>query len=152
MLCLVAQLGNERYAIDVTQIEEVIPFVHVTVLPGAPPGVAGMIDYYGAPVPVLDLGAVTLGIETLTRMTARIIIVRHGPDTGRSLLGLLVPHATELMRCDASAFVSATIASRDARHVWDVFPDARGIVQRLDVPALLTPDIRRAMLCVEDAA
>lgn len=153
MLYVVAQVGNERYAIDVAQVEEVIPFVHLTGLSGAPPGIAGVIDYYGAPVPVLDLSQATAGTATPASMSARIVVIRHGPasEPGQ-LTGLLVPRASDVVRCDPGEFVRAAVDGPDRRHRWDVLPDARGVVQRLDLSALLAHGAQAAGHGAEDAS
>src|ERR1700744_6229027 len=55
MLFLVFSLGDDRYAIDATLVVEVLPLVNWKSVPGAPRGVAGIIDYRGKPAPLLGL-------------------------------------------------------------------------------------------------
>ena len=55
MLFLLMQLDGDRYALDIRQVAVVLPLVDLRAVPGAPPAVAGIIDYGGAPVPVIDL-------------------------------------------------------------------------------------------------
>jgi len=45
------------YGVDSTQIQEIIPFLRVTRLPGAPVFVRGLINVRGTIVTVIDLGA-----------------------------------------------------------------------------------------------
>lgn len=153
VLYLLLHLRNDRYAIDATQIEEVIPFVDVKELPGAPRGVAGLIDYYGQPVPVLDLSLIALGAPTSARMSARIVLVWYEPDSRtRRLIGLLVPRATDVLRSADVDFLPAGVATPDARYLGNVLPHANGLIQRIRVADLVTPDIRRAMSGAQDAA
>ena len=145
MLCLVLQLAGDRYAIDVREVEEVLPFLNMKDLPGAPPGVSGLIDYYGRPVPVLDLSAIATGVPTAVRVSTRIAIVRYQPDgDAPHLLGLLVPRA-DMLRCERSAFAPAPVASPGATYLGDVLTDRSGIVQLVDVATLITPGIRQAL-------
>jgi chemotaxis-related protein WspB len=48
MLFLVFKLGTDRYAIEAAQVVEVLPLVGAKHIPGAPAGVAGILDYHGA--------------------------------------------------------------------------------------------------------
>ena len=48
-------VGERRLALELSAVERVERAVAITPLPGAPPGVAGVIDVHGAIVPVLDL-------------------------------------------------------------------------------------------------
>jgi chemotaxis-related protein WspB len=61
MLFLLFQLGKERYALQASRVVEVVPLLELKQLPQAPKGVAGIINYRGRPVPVVDLCALTLG-------------------------------------------------------------------------------------------
>ncbi|WP_281407030.1 chemotaxis protein CheW [Mesorhizobium sp. B2-1-3] len=44
MLFLAFSMGSDRYLIDVHHIEEVLPYIDVKVLPGAPTGVVGLVS------------------------------------------------------------------------------------------------------------
>ena len=66
-------LDGETYAIDAGAIVEILPLVAVHLVPHAPSGVAGTITYRGAPVPVLDLGDLVLGVPAPARLGTRIL-------------------------------------------------------------------------------
>lgn len=55
MLLLTFNLGDDLYAIPVSDVIEVIPLVQIKPLRLAPPWVAGLFNYRGSSVPVLDL-------------------------------------------------------------------------------------------------
>jgi chemotaxis-related protein WspB len=40
---------------------EVLPLVHAKRIPQSPAGMAGIFDYHGAPVPLIDLAELALG-------------------------------------------------------------------------------------------
>ena len=61
MLFLVFELGKDRYAIEASQVVEVLHQVNFKQIPRAPAGVAGILDYHGAPVPLIDLSELALG-------------------------------------------------------------------------------------------
>jgi chemotaxis-related protein WspB len=61
MLFLLFQLGSERYALDASRVVEVVPLLCLQRLPQAPPGVAGVFNYRGQPVPAVDLSQLTMG-------------------------------------------------------------------------------------------
>jgi len=64
MLFLVFQLNDDRYALDVSQVVEVLPLVRIRKMLRSPPGIAGTINYRGAHVPVVDLSELALGWMT----------------------------------------------------------------------------------------
>ena len=50
------EVAGALYALDVTQLREVVRWQTVTPLPKAPPLIEGVIDLRGSVVPVIDLG------------------------------------------------------------------------------------------------
>ena len=56
MLLLTFRAAENLYAVDVTRVVEVVPRVDLRRLPHAPDFLAGLFDYRGAVVPVIDLG------------------------------------------------------------------------------------------------
>lgn len=54
-MLIVFALGSENYAFPSTQVQEVRPLAELTVLPGTPTFVAGLLNVRGRIVPVLDL-------------------------------------------------------------------------------------------------
>jgi chemotaxis-related protein WspB len=143
VLFLLFRLGSDRYAIEAAQVSEVLPLITIKTLPQAPPGVAGVINLRGAPVPVIDLSALALGRSALPWLSTRIVVVRfYAPDGVARSLGLIAEQATEMMRCEPSAFVAAGIATPDALWLGPVAPDMRGLIQQIDVTQILPPSIR----------
>jgi chemotaxis-related protein WspB len=146
MLFLLFQLGGDRYALDAVQIAEVLPLLSLTAIPDAPPGVAGLMNYHGAPVPVIDLSALALGRPSRSRMSTRMILVHYPDATGTSrLLGLVAERATETMRREPADFVASGVNSDGAPYLGPVVTDDRGVVQRVTVSALLSDAVRDAL-------
>ena len=55
LLVVAFTLGKERYAIEVDWVREVVRLADITPLPGAPPSIAGVINYRGEIIPAVDL-------------------------------------------------------------------------------------------------
>lgn len=152
MLFLLFQLGGERYALDVGQVVAVLPRLGVKAIPHAPSSVAGLCQYRGGPVPVIDLSELTLGRPSANRLSTRIVLVQFPePVGGPHLLGLLAERATETLRRDPEDFVAAGVSVDAASYLGRVTADARGLIQRIEVQRLLPPSLR-ALLFDEAAA
>lgn len=152
MLFLLFQLGNERYALDASQVVGVLPRLGVRAIPHAPPAVAGLCQYRGDPVPVIDLSELALGRPSANRLSTRIVLVQFpDPISGPHLLGLLAERATETLRRDAEDFVAAGVSVDAASYLGPVTADARGLIQRIEVQRLL-PASLRALLFDEATA
>ena len=79
MLLLTFRAAENLYAVDVARVVEVVPRVDLRRLPHAPGFLAGLFDYRGTVVPVIDLG-ILLGSERCRdRLSTRIILVDSRP-------------------------------------------------------------------------
>ena len=128
---------------DVRQIAEVLPLVAVKAIPKAPQAVAGLFNYRGVPVPVIDLSQLTLGRPSTRRLSTRLVLVHYPDETGRThLLGLIAEKATQTARHEPSDFVASGITNAGAPYLGPVVTDTRGMVQWIDVRTLLPPSFR----------
>jgi chemotaxis-related protein WspB len=157
MLFILFTLDSERYVIDAVQVERLMPLdpgVPLKSIPGAPPWVAGVLDYEGAPLPVIDLPALALGRPAAQRMSTRTVLVHYPHAGAMRLLGLLLEGATRTLRLEPEAFRDAGLELPHARYLGPVArvsgeaSESRGLVQWIRVEHLL-PDEVRALLFPE---
>lgn len=143
------RLGDDLCALDAREVVEILPLVKTRPLPRAPAGIAGLIDYRGTVLPVVDVSLLALGRPHAEFLSTRIVVVHYA--SGR-LLGVIVEHATEMFRCAPDDFVPSGVTSDGARYLGPVKTDARGMIQRIEVAALLTPAVAAALFADADAA
>ncbi len=138
MLFLVFQLEAHRYAIEVSQVAEVLPLVPIEEIARAPVEVAGIFLYGDVAVPVIDLSQMLQGRAAERRLSTRIILVHYPRGTGESrLLGLLAEKATQTLRREPADFVDSGVFNDAAPFLGPVVADSRGLIQRLDISRLL---------------
>ena len=143
MLLLVFQLGRDRYALEAAQVAEVLPLVALKQIPQAPAGIAGVFNYRGAPVPVIDLSLLALGQPALRRLNTRIILVHYvGDNNAKHLLGLIAERATETLRRERADFETTGVTNDAAPYLGPVTTDARGLVQWIDAKQLLPASVQ----------
>jgi chemotaxis-related protein WspB len=153
MLFVLFQLGSDRYALEAALVVEVLPLVALKELPQAPVGVAGLVNYRGAAVPVIDLTALALGPPAVARVSTRLLIVRYAPaQGGEHLLGLVAERATETLRRAPEDFQPTNVDSAALRWLGPVVRDRSGLIQRVDPAAMLTDELRAALFPVATEA
>ncbi len=143
MLLLVFHLGAERFALETGRVMEVLPLVHFRPLTQAVAGIAGIFNYHGATVPLVDLAALALGSASRARMSTRIILVQYTPAAGEThLLGLLAERTTATIRREESDFADGGVAVDGAPYLGPFTRDVRGLIQRVEVNELLSESVR----------
>ncbi|MCX5544026.1 chemotaxis protein CheW [Paraburkholderia sp. CNPSo 3076] len=150
MLFLVFELDGERYALDAREIAHVLPLAPVRAFPGTPAYIAGVIDYEGAPVPVVDLPMLALGRPARMLMSTRLVLVYDRDDDAGAAaahanprrLALLLESATRTQSIAPERFAEGGIATPEARWLGPVARDERGFVQWVKVAQLLDARVR----------
>jgi chemotaxis-related protein WspB len=155
ILFLIIQLGEDRYALEASQVAEIVPLVRLKSLPGAPVGVAGLMNFRGAALPVVDVNLLATGTPTAATGATRIVVVHdviEGRAGGGGALGLLVPDARETLRLDPAGFADAGIAADGAPYLGQVLATSEGVLQRVTIGALLSDELRDALSRSAEAA
>jgi len=143
MLFLMFQLGKDRYVLEAGKVVEVLPLLALKSMPQAPKGVAGIFNYRGRPVPVVDLSELTLGQPASPRLSTRIILVNYEGEAGkRQLIGLIAEHATEIVRKERKDFVDSGMKLGHAPYLGPIAMDGGGVIQWIHEQKLLPPPVR----------
>ena len=150
-LFLVFRIGSERYALQATEVAEVLARQPLKPIAHAPHWVAGVFAYRGAVVPVIDLCALTFGTPAQARTSTRLVLVHYRANDGAEtkLLGLILEQATDTLRCGLEEFQAYGLDNREAPYLGLVREDAAGLMQWIGVNELLTEPVRALLFSAE---
>jgi purine-binding chemotaxis protein CheW len=96
-------LDGERYAVEISNIREVLEFTSVNRVPRTPEYLRGMINLRGNIVPVIDL-RLKLGMTRTERtVDTCVIITQVDVDGERLVLGALADSVQEVIELDAGS-------------------------------------------------
>lgn len=122
---------------------EILPLAELKHTPKAPAGIAGLLNYHGASVPVFDLVKFATGEPCRERMNTRILLLPYPLPGGNSvLLGMLAEHVVELVQRPEDDFKSPGILTPEAPYLGDIASDGRDLIQLVTVEKLLPDDLR----------
>jgi chemotaxis-related protein WspB len=143
-LLLVLTVAGQRHAIRATHVVEVLPALTLQPVALPPPGVAGLFDYRGTLVPVVDLGVVLAGRPCQHRLGSRVAVVNLGQPPHHRLVGLLA-EGCALRHGDATP-TQQGLHRRQADFLGPVLPDEDGLLQILDPELLIGEAMCEAVL------
>ncbi len=150
MLMLLFQLGNSRYAVPAREVVEIASMVELEPLPKTPDYIAGLFNYRGQHVPVLDLCKLVSDKPCSNRITTRMILVEFPLAAGGTrTLGLLAEHVTETLQLDEREFTDTGINIPDAPFIGPAAYTDQGLVQKLSVTDLVPPDVQSQLYPAE---
>jgi chemotaxis-related protein WspB len=99
MLLLLFEIGSGRYALETNRIIEIVPLVNLKKIPTTPAYVAGLMNYRGSGMPVIDLCQLVDNSPFENLLSTRIIIVRYPiKNLGDQSLGLIANNVTKTVR------------------------------------------------------
>ncbi|OLT59824.1 chemotaxis protein CheW [Moorena bouillonii] len=139
MLMLIFYVGNDLYALDSSQVVEVIPRVNLRKIHQAPDYVAGLFNYRGAIVPVIDLCHLIQGTPSCSHLSTRIIMVNYiAKKNTHYCIGLMSERITETLNKPDTEWVDAGVKINDAPYLGEMIMDEKGMIQRIRLEYLLS--------------
>ena len=141
-MLLLFMVEGDRYGMDVMDVVEVIPFIPLKRLPHTPNYVAGVFNYRGQAVPVIDVSMLISGKSAQSYFSTRIVIVNYPlPNGHRYLLGLITEHATETIKASKSDFISSGLRAKGNEYLGQLLMDEKGMVQCIEMNRLLPSEL-----------
>lgn len=145
--CVVVRLGGCRYGLPMASVAEVGRPPGLTRVPGVPEWVAGVANWRGRVLAVLDVRALLAGPrESLDRRGRMVVLTRRGVS-----VGLLVEdvEGTVVVEQEQVEPVLASLPARTASLLWGQVTDTDGPYGLVDLTALFAladelPRVRRA--------
>jgi len=136
-------LNNEKYGIDIMDIEEILRMIDITKVPKAPSFVEGIINIRGKVIPIVDLRR-KLGLPSpdYTNSTRIIVVNLRGKQ-----VGFIVDHVEEVLRVDGSLVDKAPASSTgvDSSYIRGVARLQTGMVIILNVHQIFAQDESSAL-------
>jgi len=147
MLLLLFSVGDNLYALDTSQVVEVIPRVILRKVHQAPDYFAGLLNYRGAIVPVIDLCHLIQGKPSRAYLSTRIIMVNYvGQDNINRWLGLMAERVTETLNKPDIDLVDTGNLLDEAPYLGEIIMDEKGIIQRIRLEYLLLDSQHKYLL------
>lgn len=146
-------VGGDEYAVGILRIREILEFAGATRVPGAPPGILGVINLRGKVVPVVDLAAkFELPPAELTRRTC-VVIVDIEVESTATVIGLVTDSVSQVIElAEGRIEPPPSFGTRAAAaFLKGVGKHGDRFVLILDVDELLSENERLAQSLLEDS-
>ena len=148
-MLLIFQSGNERYGLDASHIVEVAPFANLKQVPHAPPGMAGLLNYRGSIVPVVDLSLILNDAPSRARLSTRIVLVNVGGDGATPrILGFVAERVTETIMCREQDLQPPGMTPPQAPYLGKIMLDKNTMIQRIDPVGVLPETLQKALFAL----
>ena len=132
---ILLRLGSSRYAVAMADVAEVAPVPGITRVPGSPPWLAGVANWRGRMLPVLDLRPLLAATTVPLASSARLVVLATG-DVVAGVIAEAVPGVYDGELADPAP-PPPTLTTEASALVVGQVSDAAGPVAVLDAVAVL---------------
>lgn len=128
-------IAGDEYAVLSADVQEIVRYARLTVIPNAPRAIAGALNLRGELVVVVNV-ALRLGVREpmIDLKTPIVIVAAHGRQ-----VGLLVERVRDVVSLDAAHVEQTSATLADAKGIAGVASVGGKLVQLLHIPELLAP-------------
>ncbi|AGA28993.1 chemotaxis protein CheW [Singulisphaera acidiphila] len=145
MLLLTFRVAHDLYAVAAERVVEVVPRIELRPIPHAPESLAGLFNYRGKAVPVIDLGVLLGSTPCLERLHTRVILVDEPGGRGERLIGLVAENVSDVIMVKQEQVVLAAMNMEQAPYLGTVVRTEMGLVQVISVDKVLPKSLREGI-------
>lgn len=146
MQVLVFELDRSRYGLATACIRRVLPLLELKPLAHAPSFVAGLMNYHGTPVPVVDLSLISGGRGCQACFDTRILVVDFVTREGAvHALGLIAERVSTVRKIAREMLVDPGVECAGGPYLGQVVAQQDGILQLIELDQLLSDDVRAVL-------
>lgn len=146
MLFIVFKAGNANYALEASRVIEVVPLVTLRACPGAPAYIAGIANYRGMGVPVVDLGRLVGSTPCTAHLSTRIILTSYaGTGNQQRVIGLLAETVTNTMERKETDFDQSPVTASGTAGLGKLAVDGIGFIQQVVVTKLVPKELEQML-------
>lgn len=140
MSMLLFAVGDNRYVIENRYVLRLIPSIPLKKIPYASTYVAGLLNFNGKPVPIVDFCKLIEQRVARHAFDSRIIILMDiaSSKDNPPLLGLIGEKVTDIYPFTPNQFSETGFYLRQFPYLDGVYSDQKGVIQQILVPELFT--------------
>lgn len=132
---IVIKLGNERYGIDISYVDNIVRMQRMTRVPKVAPYIKGVINLRGEVVPVMS-ARIKMGLEPDVETNATRIIILKFEQQG--IIGVTVDSVAEVVTLNSETIEKVPYDNKEENFIHGVGTSGDGLISILDLNALIS--------------
>lgn len=146
MLYLIFKAGENQYALETARVLRVVPYVKLRPILSAPAYAAGLMNFRGAAIIVIDLSMLINHMPCERFLSTRIIIMEYSGHNGKNIrLGLMAEGVTSLLKKDPSDFTENVVNPTGSNHLGKMFRDGARFIQIIKTDEIVPAELENML-------
>jgi len=147
MLYLTFKAGENEYALETTRVLQIVPRAKLRSCPDTPAYIAGILNYRGEPVVVVDLSMLINHAPCARLFSTRIIITEYSRASNKAiLLGLMAEGVAAFMKNDRLDFTENVLKTPGVNYLGKMFHDGDRLIQFVKVDEIVPAEMENMLL------
>jgi len=135
---IVVKLGEERYGIDISYVDNIVRMTRMTRVPKVAPYIKGVINLRGEVVPVMST-RIKMGLDPdVETHSTRIIILKFETQ---GYIGFIVDEVNEVVTLDTNTIDKVPYDVKDENFIQGVGKSGDGLISILDLETLIEDQV-----------
>jgi chemotaxis-related protein WspB len=130
---LLFYVGENRYAVNCSDILRIIPKITLKEVPYAVRYVAGFLNLAGKPIPVVDFCQLIEQREAKNSLNSRIILIKDVYSHSERVVGILGEKVGEIINLSPDQFSRTEFPLYHFPYLDRVYSDDQGIIQYINI-------------------
>jgi chemotaxis-related protein WspB len=118
-LMLLFQVGDQQYAMKSDHIQEILPCIDLHPIDSPRPAIAGLMNYHGTMIPVLDLNQLMKGRSSHQHFGTRIVLLKP-IATAQPAIAFLAERIIDTLTLDTQNLVDVPQAFEQAPYLGQI--------------------------------
>ena len=130
---LIFYVGSDCYCCSCDSMLEIVPKISLKQIPQAPNYFAGILNYGGEPVPVIDLSTIIIGRESNNCMHTRIMIFKNPLEGPIKILGIIAEKIIEAREMNPALFNESGFQIKNLTFLNGIYNTEKESIQKINV-------------------
>lgn len=130
---IVCEVANERYALRISEVYEIIKLQKITVVHNSKPYMEGVINLRGKIIPIVNLHKRFELRAYVPTKASRIIVV----ESGEEIIGIVVDKVSRVSHFEEVQPIHDTVAGMDSGYFEGMGLSEEGVVSLLKIDKVL---------------
>jgi chemotaxis-related protein WspB len=135
MLMIIFYIGTECYCCSCDSMIEIVPKIPLKQIPQMPNYLAGLLNYGGESIPIIDLSSILVGAPCQDYMHTRIMIFKNPVEGTIKTLGIVAEKVNEIREMDPNLF-NESLHIKNLPFLMGIYNTTTESVQRVNIKQL----------------
>lgn len=146
MLLILFKINDHFFGIDADQIVSIVPCIDLKPIAGVPNFVAGLFDFRGSLVPVIDVKMLTVNSPCQRHLSTRITLIRYETRFyEKFIIGIMAENMTDIIEVDEKDLKEIPLNTNQQFELGKIVENEGRIIQCVEFHKMISEELEKEL-------